>query len=520
MVGRFTSIIFIFFICSAQAQEEQSPLPIQLDSIYLNPEGSPGNLIFDFPGVDTLFGTGLFQPKLYSEEEISVEDLFIAANQKKILGKFEEALEIYAKLIEKDALNATIHHDMARIYLSLKDSDKAISSGRKATRFAPQNHWFKLTLVEIYEASLQYDNAANLLSEIVLKVPDLRLYDRWAQNLEYASDIVGAIRVYDRADELFGWEELRSDTKVDLWLKLGKEKEALKEVKRWSDRYPDNEVYLVKLARYYDYRDESKKAIQTYKKVLNLNPDNEEALVKSSPAPTSAEEDALGSMIDDPRIGIDNKILALIPVMESEEVDVLSLCAKIVEQYPENPKSHALYGDAFWLKGMIDEAIVQYKASLNINKSVFQVWDQLMAALALGNDNEQLIEVSNDALDYYPNQAGPYYYQALALFRTEEYKEALEMNEEAMFIASANEGYIYYQAILLQSGLLDKEGATEEALDLLLTLQEEFRSASAWEMIGDLQLKLGDKTAALSSFQKALDKGGDQMRITQKVDSL
>ena len=154
------------------------------------------------------------------------------------------------------------------------------------------------------------------------------------------------------------------------------------------------------------------------------------------------------------------------------------------------------------LQMMEKKWLIYYK----INKSVFQVWDQLMAALALGSDNNQLLEISTEASDYYPNQAAPYYYQALALFRANDYEEAKEMNEEALFIASANEGYIYYQAILLRSGIIDQEGNSQEALDLLLAQREEVRTAAFWEMIGDLQLKLGDKTSALSSFQKALEK--------------
>ena len=456
----------------------------------------------------------------YSEEDIGIEQLYIDANQKKILQKYDEAIELYNKILEKNELNASVHHDMARIYAAQGNFDQAIVSGKKAVRFAPSNKWFLLSLCSIYEQGEYYDEAASTLKKTVAITSNEDIYTRWAENLKLADKILEAIQVYDDADKRFGWDDIRSDEKVDLYLSLGKEKEALQEVKKWVQKYPDELHHLTKLARYYDFRGQSSKALKTFKQVLDNDPEHEEALTYVNLARNDKNGSELQQFIANPNISLDNKILTLVPLIEENDSEIMSLCRQMTILYPEEAKAYALYGDALWLANNSDDAISQYEQAIALNKSVFQVWDQLMMILAYSERFEKLEQIAIEAVDYYPNQAGPYYYQALAFLKTEQFEKALEINEEALFISEFSGGAGYRNAVLLHSQILNTFKGTQEAITFIETLDQSKKDEKVLEHQGDLYHALGDKASAIKYWKESLSKGGNSTRLQSKIDSI
>ena len=456
----------------------------------------------------------------YSEKDIQLQHLYIQANQLKILNKYDDALELYKKILEDSDVNAAVHHDMARIYTALEDYDQAIASGKKAVRFSPENKWYKLSLISIYEQALFHKEAADLLNDLTSKVKQEDLYARYAQNLILDNQLEKAIEVFDEADEVFGWNQLRSDEKVDLYLKLGKESEATQELTKWVKKYPNQTKHLIKLARFYDFRADLGNAKKTYIKVLDIAPGNEEALTYINQTKKETSRSDISSYINNVNVGLDNKVLTLIPLIENADDEIMALCASLVQQYPDNAKSYALYGDALWLSGNVEGAIVQYNEAIKLNKSVYQVWDQLMMALTYSKDFEALKEVADEAMDFYPNQAGPYFYQAAAMMNNGNYDDALESNAEALFISEMSQSTIYSNSVLQKAQILLLKQDASGALEFLDQVPDEAKTSEILEAQGDIHLSLGDKASAVKNWQEALLKGGDRERIQSKIDSL
>ena len=143
-----------------------------------------------------------------------------------------------------------------------------------------------------------------------------------------------------------------------------------------------------------------------------------------------------------------------------------------------------------------------------------------MMGLAELNKVEQLEQVSNDAIDYYPNQAGPYYYQAVALLSNNKAEDAMEMNDEALFISDASSGYITNHALILKATILDIQGSSEEAINFIEGIKEEDTSPGLLELLGDLYKKAEDKPSAEKAWKRALEKGGNKERINVKIQSI
>jgi len=456
----------------------------------------------------------------YAEEEIQIQHLYIQANQKKILQKYDEAIEIYDQILKKNEVTPAVHHDMARIYHEMGKKELAIASGLKATKYEPENPWYLISLAQMYEESIEPQKAADAISKVINLSPSEDLYDRWAINLEHAGQKERAISVYDQADKQYGWSLDRSDSKVDLYLSLGKDKNALSEVKRWTELYQNDVDAWVRLARYHDYRGEQKKARKAYDKVLSIDPNNDEALFKSQERElTEVDTDELGTFINDGRINLDNKIAALLPRLESNAQSILPHCKSLTQQYPEDAKVYAFYGDALWISGDPSGAASQYELSLDQSKSVYQVWSQLMEMLKVSQDFDKLQDIAEEAIDYYPNQAGPYHYQAVSLYALGNLDDAAGANKEASFIAG-DDLIIQEDILILSAQISSAQGDVSGAIESITSVEASFNSASLLELLGDLYFQSGDNTKAEDAWKQALSKGGVTERISAKIDSL
>jgi len=141
----------------------------------------------------------------YAEEEIQIQDLYIRANQKKILQKYDEALEIYTQILKKNEVSPAVHHDMARIYQAMDNKELAIASALKSTRYEPDNPWYLMTLTQMYEDAIEPKKAAQTVAKVIQLSPSEDLYNRWAINLEHAGQKEQAIAAYNQADSQYGW---------------------------------------------------------------------------------------------------------------------------------------------------------------------------------------------------------------------------------------------------------------------------------------------------------------------------
>jgi len=88
----------------------------------------------------------------YSEDDIKLQGQFVRAAQKKLLRKYDDAIEIYESILKKDMHNSLALYDLSRIYFIQENEDDAIEYAEKATKKAPQNEWYKESLAEIYMA--------------------------------------------------------------------------------------------------------------------------------------------------------------------------------------------------------------------------------------------------------------------------------------------------------------------------------------------------------------------------------
>lgn len=421
-----------------------------------------------------------------SEKEVSIQGKFIDANREHLLGNLDKAAEIYLEILQDSPNNDAAAYELARVYDSKEDGEKALRYIRIAIDAAPDNHWYRRFLATLYQKQNKNKEAAEVYEELVNREPDNEdYYNLWAYFLVQANEVKEALKVYDQFEKRIGITEDVIRRKHSLYVGLGENKKAADELERLIEAYPNSVEYRHLLAGFYEQIGEDGMAKDIYKDILKIVPDD--ARASMALAGTSGRESddmqfmrSLKPVFEKPDINIDLKIAKLMPFIQkvADTGDqaiakaALELTDILERVHPEEAKPYAAAGDLLYYSGQPIEALKKYKKTLELDDTVFLVWEQMLRIHLEANDFQSLRKDSEYAMDLYPNKAILYYWNGLANANLERGDDALDAFDQASMMAG-NDGQLLFD-IKLQEGLVyydmkkfaESEQAFESALEL------------------------------------------------------
>lgn len=461
--------------------------------------------------------------KTYTEEEINRDRMFLEAYEKKLIGKYDEAIALYEKVYEESPDNHAAAFELARIYDQQRKVTEAIRWVKLAQKGDPDNIFYQEFLAETLQGSGRFEEAAAVYEKLVKKEDSQYFYYRWAYYLVRANKIDEAIKVYDELEKLVGMNEDIVRRKHTLYLGQGDTKRAERELKKLVDAFPESTDYHHLLAAFYEQIGEKKDAREVYQKILSIDPQNAEAQMALAGRTASDNNElkylnSLRPAFEQADVAIDLKIGKLIPFIQKVAdtgdrtlADAGLELTKILERvHPEEAKVFASAGDLLFYSGRLDDAREKYQRTLELDESVYTVWEQLATTHLLEGDFEALAEVSNDGIDLFPNKAQLYYLNGLAALELGQYRDAQSMLDQAILMSGSDLNL--KQRILgalgeAFSALEDYEGADRifaEALEL---------NKDAPELLARYSLSLsareGAQKRALELAKQALKKAKD-----------
>lgn len=466
---------------------------------------------------------------LYTETDMASQKLLIAAKKEALLGKEEKAEELYLQLLKEHA-EMSAAYELSKIYLKKEDPLQAQSYAKMAYDHDPKNEWFMVQYADVLALNENHDKTAEIYEAYTSIQPKNDYhYLQASYHFLKAEKPKEAIKMLDKLEENIGVSESTIQRKFEIYDVIGKEKEALKELQKLSDKYPTDTRYLNNIAGYLRTIGKDNEANKIMKKILKIDPNDETALLFANSSGKNKDANYLRSLvpiIKDPRIDLDKKILEIIPYLQEfvEEGNaelgqsLLEINSIMDENYPNNAKVKSILGDINFYKENLDVAIQNYKASVEIDKSVWTVWSQLLLALNIKGDYVLMEEMSEEAIDVYPNQSMAYYYNGLALLENGNLVESEMSIREAGMIGSRNEG-LQKEVNLVLSRIKFQSKDYSSALDYLENSLTETEKANPrfLEHLGDIKYAMKDQSAAKDAWKQALKAGGNEERLSKKI---
>jgi tetratricopeptide (TPR) repeat protein len=367
------------------------------------------------------------------------------------LGNYEESVKLFEEVTRRDPSNDAAHYELAQLYYGSGLFELSLDHAKKAVELDPKNKWYELLLADIYASNYKYEEAAEVYGRVVKKFPDeYDLYLDWAYMHVEAKNYEKAIFAYDELEKRLGVEESISFQKQSLYLRLNRLDDAVKEIENLIEEYPERIEYYGALAEMYEVNGEKEKAVATYNRLLEMDPDNPAALMAA--AKIEYNEGNLDSYFDlmskafaNPTLEIDAKIMVLYTYIEHYEKrkeewpKALDLAGIVIEAHPEEAKAYAIRGDLFYLDDQNELALKDYRKSLEFEDGIYNVWQQILLIEGELQNFDALLEDAEAAIERFPNQAIPNFFLGIAQDHFEETDRAIRSFERALMMSSTNQ---------------------------------------------------------------------------------
>ncbi|MCU0370178.1 MAG: tetratricopeptide repeat protein, partial [Bacteroidales bacterium] len=215
---------------------------------------------------------------LFAQESISAprnRDTYYEATKQKVLGNYDEAIDLYRKCLEINPADAAAMYELANIYTGQGKISDAVPYAEKATKADPLNKWYKKLLIRLYQTEGKYTEAGLVIDQLLLSEPDnIEYYQDEALNHIYNNDYKNAIKTYDILEQKLGITEEISVQKEKIYIMTGKPEKAIEEIRKLSDAYPEEPRYLEMLAELYMTSGLYDQALEIYNQILNIDPEN------------------------------------------------------------------------------------------------------------------------------------------------------------------------------------------------------------------------------------------------------
>lgn len=376
--------------------------------------------------------------ELSEKEKVQFGNIYMDGAKAKILGNNEASKTYFKKALSINPNSAAAHYELGLVYNQLDELDDAFDQFQLANQLGSDNYWYKLTYASFLNSRGQGDKAVKEFQELIkIRPTDVDLKYKISKLYLEQKNYKESIKYLNEIESQMGVSEDLSFLKQHIYLKDNKLESAADEIKKLIDLYPDNIKYYGILADIYVSNDKKAKALEVYKQMEEIDPNN--YLVQFSMAEYYRSEgnneqyfDAIQKAFANPDMGIDDKIKYILTFYQvnsnnqAKKAEGIALCKTIVKTHPDDAKSHALLGDFLYFDNQASAAKKEYIKTIEIDSSRFPVWNQLLVIMSETQDKEGLINYGKRAVNLFPNQPSVYLLYSLGLIDNKNYKEAIE----------------------------------------------------------------------------------------------
>ena len=471
-----------------------------------------------------------------SEEDVNVQKLFIEAYKEKLLENYDEAINLYEDIVKLNIDLSPAYFELSRLFLLQDDVSNAINNINKAIELEPDNFWYQKILIEIYQKTGKFEDAASVYEKLIKNsknIIDNEIYYEWADQLVKANKLDDAIEVYEKLESKTGFNEDIARRKQSLFLEAGDTKKAKKELDRLINAFPHEIKYRELLAKFYEQFGEVSKARKTYEEILKIDPNNQLARISlngrtaNNKSGKNTNEDLI-SLFQKNDVALELKINKLKALLESYNstarnisIEELVALSSILETNNQNESQVlVLHGEVLLVSGNAKDAETAFKKAIDIDDSMYTAWEKYMGILSLNEDYTTLEKVSEEAIDFFPNQLTAYFFYGKSQIAQEKYDRGIDYLKEAIFVAAKDPLNLSIIHKLLAEAYDGKSLASEAN-----KYRQEFdnsvvhKDPEMLEQLGDFTFLFGAIDEAVEYWNKALQAGNTSNNLKNKISN-
>jgi tetratricopeptide (TPR) repeat protein len=381
--------------------------------------------------------------------------LFFDAEKARLLGDTKLAYNLYTSFVESYPANATARYNLARLQFQRQELAAAEKNAQKSVELAPQNKYF----IEFYAQILSYlkknKQAESLINNLVATNPEDEEY-LYKQAMFYLKEkeYDKAIQSIDKLEKLTGFNEDLVIQKKNIYAKQGKTELAINEIKKLREIYPQSAQFPIMMIDVYESAGQKEKVKLIYEDLEVNYSEDPIAQVELSQyfieqKNIERSNQYMKKVMKNKNLDVETKISLLLPTLKfietgtPDEKDlILTMSKSISEESPENKDAVSLYADVLYFSKKNDEALVEYKKYLKLDKSKFSIWNQLLSIYLDKQQYDSVLAYADKSLEVFPNNALPYFFKGISYVQLKESDKAIKPLNQSLELETENTALI------------------------------------------------------------------------------
>jgi len=380
-----------------------------------------------------------------------IERNYIDACKHIALSEYNKAVVLLQNIVKADPNNDASFYQLGKIFFEYGQASDGMEYIKTAININPANIEYQSLYADMLGYSASYIKAAEVYTNIIKtgKATD-EMYYRLAYSYEKAGKINDAIATMQLLKSKTGDDEGVIFELQRLYALDEQYNEAIKWLKKLMEIDPENTMYLRYLSEYYEKNNQPELAAATFDILLSTDTNNTDlqfrkASLFQKAGNTTAYYEAMRKAFFNSAGNIDTKIFYLILFVDSLDKKTFTLKDTVIEwtnllvnAHPEDAKAYAMQGDFLYYSGSLSEAAVSYNKSLNLRSDIYDVWMKMFYIWSDLRKYDSLMQVSEMAIELYPNQPLSYYFNGAANNQLENYSEAIKVLKRGLPLAVSN----------------------------------------------------------------------------------
>jgi len=384
----------------------------------------------------------------------------IEAVKQKNLGNLSEAVKLYRLVIKEKPDCDAAYFELGTILLMTKQVDLARDNLEKAYLIDPDNQWYTLAYLNALGASEDYQTIIEILKKKKKKNPDEAEWEFQLATVYFTKGKAGkSIRILNRIEKNKGFSEKITLLKASIYESQEKYDLAKLEIEKVMTLFPEAIQFRIVAAELSMKNGKESEAADYYLEILEMDSTNIFALTNLTDYYRKNEDyknsfKYLASSFNSPQIDVERKKAIMSFYLSDNEFvtkypkELERILQVFVEVHPDEPEGRLMAADFYIESREYDKAFLQLKVLLEKNKGSYPLHMQAILLANAASMNEELIMMSERALELYPDSADIRFFRGIGLYEEGEYALLVENFEGISFDEYSVKEYVSQSKML------------------------------------------------------------------------
>ncbi|MFT7336568.1 MAG: tetratricopeptide (TPR) repeat protein [Porticoccaceae bacterium] len=378
------------------------------------------------------------EPEDIKLEVNKFQDYFFEALKQKGIENYDKAIVALEQCSKIESENATIHFELGKNYLALKDYKNAYTSFEHATQIDPTNKWFWVGLYDVNYATKDFNSAIYVINKLIFF--DSKFKEDLTSLYISTNQYDKALALINELDETSGKTDRREAYKAQIFSQGKYQNTEIANLIAQVQTNPKEESNYLSLIFLYSKNNETDKVLETARKLELAIPTSEWAQVSlfkthlenndGKKAVKSMNIALASAKID---FKIKHRILNEFLIFAEANPQFAADLEKAIGYFDNDPDVNVAkeIGKFYQTKKQWDSTVSYYELANKKGSTGVDIETNLLLLQAYTETKqfEKLMKNAVEMIDVFPTQPQFYYYAGLGCNQMTQFKKAKEILE-------------------------------------------------------------------------------------------